>query len=183
MKRKFIVVYLDDIVIHSRTLAEHIFHAREVHTLRTEHGLKAKRAKWVWACQKVDFCGFDIDKNGIHTQEHKPHAVTDWPQPEISKDVRGFLGLTRYYRKLIEHYARSAMPLDAIGTLPKDRGDVGRWCGEPGRVMSTLFAWDRECQHAFDTPKKALCKVPVLAPVRGSPLAVVNGTCRLGIDG
>jgi hypothetical protein len=50
MKRKFIVVYLDDIMIHSRTLAEHVVHVREVLTLLTEHGLKAKRAKCAWAC-------------------------------------------------------------------------------------------------------------------------------------
>jgi len=55
MKWKFIVVYLDDIMIHSRTLAEHVVHVREVLTLLTEHGLKAKRAKCAWACQKVDF--------------------------------------------------------------------------------------------------------------------------------
>ena len=103
-------------------LAEHVVHVREVLTLLTEHGLKAKRAKCAWACQKVDFCGFDIDKDGIHAQEHKTCAVMDWPQPENSKDVRGFLGLTSYHRKFIEHYAHIAMPLYAIGTPPKGRG-------------------------------------------------------------
>jgi hypothetical protein len=111
MKYKFIVVYLDNIMIHSCTLAEHIVHVREVLTLLTEHGLKAKRAKCTCACQKVDFCGFDIDKDGIHAQEHKTCAVMDWPQPENSKDIRGFLGLTSYYRKFIAHYAYIAMPL------------------------------------------------------------------------
>jgi len=48
----------------------------------TEHGLKDKCAKCARACQKVDFCGFDIDNDGIHAQEHKTHAVMDWPQPE-----------------------------------------------------------------------------------------------------
>jgi hypothetical protein len=77
MKRKIIVVYLDDIKIHSRTLAEHVIHVREVLTIRTEHGLKAKHGKCAWACQKVDFCGFDINKDGIHAQEHKTRAVMD----------------------------------------------------------------------------------------------------------
>jgi len=103
MKRKLIVVYLDDIMIHSRTLAEYIAHVWEVLTLLIEHGLKAKRAKCAWACQKVDFCSFDIDKDGIHAQEHKTHAVMDWPQSANSKNIRGFLGLTSYYRKFIEH--------------------------------------------------------------------------------
>jgi len=55
MKRKLTVVYLDDVMIHSRTLAEHILHVREVLTSLTEHGLKAKLAKCAWAGQKVDF--------------------------------------------------------------------------------------------------------------------------------
>jgi len=107
-------------------------------------------------------CGFDIEKDGIHAQEHMTRTVMHWPRPENSKDVRGFLGLTRYYRKFIEHYAHIAMPLYAIGTPPKRKGDVGRRCGKPRRVMRTPFAWDRECQNAFDNLKKALCNVPVL---------------------
>jgi len=163
MKHKFIVVYLDNYMIHSRTLAEHIVHVREVLALLPEHGLKAKRAKCAWACQKVDFCGFGIDKEGIHTQEHKTRAVMDLPQPENSKDVRGFLGLTSYYRKFIERYAHIAMPFYAIGTFPNGKGDVGWRRGEPRRVRHTPFVWDRECQHALDTLKKAHCNAPFLA--------------------
>jgi len=163
MKPKFIVVYLDNSMIQSRALAEHIIHVRDVLTMLTEHGLKAKRAKCACACQKVDFRGLDIDKDCIHAQEHKTHAVMDRPQPENSKDVRGFLGLTSYYRIFIEYYAHIAMPLYAIGTPPKGKEDVRRRRGEPRRVRQTPFVWDRECQHAFDTVKKALCNAPVLA--------------------
>ena len=99
MKRKFFVVYLNDIMIHSRTLVHRVVHVREVITLLMDHGLKAKSAKCARACQKVDLCGFDLEKDGIHAQEHKTRAVIHWPQPENSKDVRGFLGLTSYYRK------------------------------------------------------------------------------------
>jgi len=150
-------------MIHSRTLEEHVVHVREVLTLLTEHGLKAKRAKCGWAFQKVNFCGFDIDKDGIHAQELKTHAVMDCPQPENSKDVKGFLVFTSYYRKLIEHYAHIAMPLYSIGTPPKRKGNVVRRRGELRKVKPTPFTLDRECQHAFDTLKKALCNTPVLA--------------------
>jgi len=163
MKRKFIVIYLDDIMTHSCTLAEHVVHVPEVLTLLTEHGLKAKRAKCAWACQKVDFGSFNIDKDGIHAQEHMTRAVMDWPQPENSQDVRGFLGLTSYYRKFIEHYAHIVMPFYTIGTPPKGKKDVGRRRGEPRRVRHTPFAWDRELQQAFDTLKKALSNTPFLA--------------------
>jgi len=145
MKCKFIAVYLDHIMIQSHILAEHVVRVREVLTLLTEHGLKAKCAKCSWACHKVNFCGFDIDNDGIHAQEHKTHVVMDWPQPENSKDVRGFLSLTSYYTKFIEHYAHIAMPLYAIDTPPKGTGDIGRRCREPRKVKRTPFAWDREC--------------------------------------
>ena len=163
MKRKFIVVYLDDMMIHSHTLAEHVVHVHEVLTLLMEQGLQAKCAQCAWACQKVDCCGFDIDKDGIHAQKQQTCTVMDWPQPENCQEVRGFLGLTSYYRKFIEHYAHIAMPLYAIGTPQQGKEDVGRQRGEPRKVKRTPFPWDRECQHAFDTLKKALCNAPVLA--------------------
>jgi hypothetical protein len=140
MKQKFIVVYFNYIIIHSRTLAEHVVHVCEVLTLLTEHGLKAKPSKCAWACQKVNFCGFNIDKDGIHAQDHKTRAVMDWPQPRNSKDVRGFLGLTSYYRKFIEHYAHIAMPPEAIGTPPKGKEDVQRQRGEAKKVKHVPFA-------------------------------------------
>jgi len=162
MTHKLIVVYLDDIMISSRTLAEDVVHSLEVLLLLMELGLEAKHAKCAWACQKVDFRGFDIDKDGIHVQEHKTRTVMDWPQPEQSKDVRGFLGLTSYYRKFSERYAHIAMPLYAIGTPPMGNGDFGQWCGQLRNVNRTPCSCDRECQHAFDTLKKGLCNSPVL---------------------
>jgi len=163
MKRKFIVVYLDDIMIHSHTLVEHVAHVCEVRTLLMEYGLKAKRARCAWVCQKVNFCGFDIDEDGIHAQEHKTRAVMDWPEPENSKDIRGFLSLTSYCRKFIVHYAHITMPLYAIGTPPEGEGDIGWQRTKPRKVKCTPFAWDKECEHAFDTLKKVLCNAPVLA--------------------
>jgi len=126
MNRKIFAMYLNDIMIHSHTLVEHVVHVHQVLTLLTEHGLKAKLAKCAWACQKIDFYGFGIQKDSIHAQEHKTHAVMDWPQPDNSKDVRGFLGLTSYYRNVIEHYTHIAMPLYAIVAPPKGKGEIGR---------------------------------------------------------
>ena len=163
MEYKFIVVYLDDMMIPSCSLAEHVIHVREVLTVLTEHGLKAKRAKFAWACQKVDFCGFEIDKDSIHTQEHKTSVVMDGFQPENGKDISGFLGITSYYSKFLEHCAHIAIPLYAIGTPPKRKGNLGLRCDDPRRVSHSPLAWDRECQHAFDMLKKALCKAPDLA--------------------
>jgi DNA-binding HxlR family transcriptional regulator len=76
MKRKFIVVNLDVIMIHRHTQAEHVVHVRQVLTLLAEHSLKAICAKCAWACRKVDFCGFHIDKDSIHTQQCKSRTLT-----------------------------------------------------------------------------------------------------------
>jgi len=105
----------------------------------------------------------DIDKDGIPAQRHKTRAVMDWPQPENSKEFRGFLGLTSYYTQYIEHYAHIAMPLYAFGTPPRGKGDIGRQPGQVSKVRCTPFARDRHCQHASDTLKNALCNAAVLA--------------------
>jgi hypothetical protein len=126
MKREIIIVCLDDITIHSGTLVEHVVHVRDVLALQTEPFLKAKHPQWAWACQKVDFCGFGVDKDGIHAQEYKTHAVMDWPKPENRKDVRGFRGLISSYRIFTEHYTHIAMLQFAIGTPPKERRYIGR---------------------------------------------------------
>jgi len=154
MKCKFMVMYLDNKMNHSRTLVDHVIHVRDQHTFPKEHGLKVKRAKCAWACQKFNFCGFDIDKDNIHAQEHKTRAVMDRPAPENSHDVRGFLGLSSYYRKFIRHYAHIAMLLYAFGTPSRGKGSVGQRRGEPRKVKRTPFTRDSQCQHAFNTGKK-----------------------------
>jgi hypothetical protein len=68
MKCKFIVVYLDDIIMHSRTVTEHVLHVRELLNFLPEYSVKAKHAKYTWAHQKVDFCWFDINNDSIHAQ-------------------------------------------------------------------------------------------------------------------
>ena len=163
MKCKCIIIYLDNIIIHSCTLAEHIVHAREVLTLLTEPGLKAKQAKCSWACQKGNCCSIHIDNDGIHAQRYKTCVVMDWPHPENSKDVRGFLGLTSYYTKFIKYNTHIAMLLYTIATPQQGQQDVGQQSGELWRVMRTPFGWDRECQHAFNTLKKGHSNIPVVA--------------------
>ena len=124
-------MYLDDIIFHRYSLAEHVVHVREVLTSLSERGPKAKCGPCAWVYQKVDISGIDIDKDCINAQEHKTNAVMDWPQPENSKDVRGFMGLTSYCRKFFEHYAHIAMRLYAIGNPAIGQGNVGRQRGEP----------------------------------------------------
>jgi len=75
------IVYRNDIMIHSHTLVKCIALVREVLTYLTKYCIKAKCAKCTWACRKVDFCGFDIHMDSIQAQKHKTCAVSDWAQP------------------------------------------------------------------------------------------------------
>lgn len=118
----------------------HVIHVQNMLAVLREHGLKAKCAKWAWACQKVHFCDFDIDKDGVHTQGHKPHAVMDWPQLQNSKDVTGIIGLTSSYRKFIDHWVHIASVSNTSGP--------SLWVPGPGRnrTVAQLAVW------VVDTP-------------------------------
>ena len=99
--RKFVAVYLDDVLIHSSTREEHLDHVRTVLQLLQKAGLKLKKSKCEWFCDEIEFCGFHINQKGVHTSDSKTRAVTEWPRPRNTKEVRGFLCLTSYYRKFI----------------------------------------------------------------------------------
>jgi hypothetical protein len=152
---KFIILYHYDIKIYSHTLAEYVVHVHEVHTLLMRNGLKAKLVKCACACQKVHFCCSDIDRGSIYAQEHKTRMVMDWPPPEKIKNVRVSLGLTSYYRKLIEHYFHTAIRFNFIGTPLKREGDVEWRCEELRNFKRTPFAWERECWPYFDLLQNA----------------------------
>lgn len=154
---------LDNSMNHSQTEGEHIVHVWEGITLPKEIHRTARCANCASACPEVDFRSIDIDMDCFHTQEHKTHAVIDWPQTDQSKDVRGFLGLTSYYQRFIRHYTHIAMLFHMIGTTPSGEGDFGQWRGDPMRVRCNPFAWETECLHEFDTCEDALCNAAVLA--------------------
>jgi hypothetical protein len=167
--RRFVAIYLDDVLIHSRSLTDHLEHVRTVLRLLLHNGLRVKRAKCEWAQERVEFCGFTVSGDGIHTQEHKTAAVRDWPQPQNEKEVRGFLGLTSYYRKFIEHYAHMALPLYEMSrTSPAKQAGGKR--GEPRKVTYRPFKWTDDCAGAFAALKHAICTAPVLAfPTKDDP--------------
>jgi hypothetical protein len=143
---------------------EHIDHLRTVLQLLQKAGLKLKQSKCEWFRNRIEFCGFQINQEGLLTSESKMEAVAKWPWPEHSKEVWGFLGLMGYYRKFICHYAHVALPLYRMCRLDKTVKTGGRR-GEPRLkdVGSVHFARTGEAEEAFQTLKDAICKAPVLA--------------------
>jgi len=112
-------------MIQCHILAEQMVHVRDVLTLLTEHGLKAKHVKGAWACQRINVCSLDIENYCIHAQEHKTCVVMDWPQPENCTDIRGFQGLTTYYQKCMNATLTLQRHCTRMGPIPKQNGTLG----------------------------------------------------------
>eukprot|EP00873_Tetraselmis_striata_P020105 jgi/Tetstr1/440369/TSEL_028704.t1 len=108
---KFCVVYLDDVLIYSKTAEEHLKHIRLVLRELQRHHLHIKLSKCSFGRTSVEFLGHIVEAGQIKMDPRKVEAVQQWPVPKTVKDVRGFLGLAGYYRKFIHNFAAIAAPL------------------------------------------------------------------------
>ena len=139
------LVYLDDIILFSRTVDEHLERLVRVLGRLRSAGLKLKPEKCSLMQRSVSFLGHVVSGEGIATDPKKIETVTEWPVPNSVKEVRSFLGLTGYYRRFVKGYASIAAPLHALT--------------QKGRI----FEWTEETQEAFETLRKALTMPPILA--------------------
>ena len=142
--RKFVVVFLDDILIFSSNWKEHLDHVRMVLQALREHQLYCKPSKCLFGAVEILYSGHVISGYTIAPDQEKLKAVRDWPIPESICQVRKFLGFANYFRRFALGYANIAKPLDEI-------------TGKNAR-----FQWNEERQAAFETLKMALLKAPVL---------------------
>jgi hypothetical protein len=106
--RRHAVLYLDDVLIYSRTLAEHQTHVEAVHQSIRRARLKLNKGKCCFAMMETTFVGFRVTKAGIATDEKKVAAIRDWPMPSSASELRSFLGLAGYYRKFVERFVLRA---------------------------------------------------------------------------
>ncbi|WVZ58057.1 hypothetical protein U9M48_008368 [Paspalum notatum var. saurae] len=141
---KFVVVFIDDILIYSKAEAEHEEHLRLVLQRLREHKLYAKFSTCEFWIDEVRFLGHVVSKGGIAVDPSKVSTVTNWKVPEIPKEVCGFLGLAGCYRRFIENFSRIAKPMTFL--LEND----------------AEFRWTNAQQAAFDEFKKRLTTAPVL---------------------
>jgi transposase InsO family protein len=144
---EFVVVYLDDILIYSRSLEEHVEHLRAVLTRLREQKLFAKLKKCEFAQSSIGYLGHVISKDGIATDPAKIAAVQEWPVPANVHDVRSFLGLCSYYRRFVPRFAQIAAPLTDL-----TRSDV----------RDVPAAWGPQQQAAFEALKHSLTSAPLL---------------------
>jgi hypothetical protein len=142
--RKFVIVFMDDILIYSKSLQEHAHHIREVLHLLILHKFYVKLSKCDFSQEELEYLGHIISFEGVVTNPKKIKAMLDWPTPITVIELRGFLGLIGYYRKFVHHYGALVRPLTNL-------------------LKKKQFHWSKEAQEAFDTPKKAMSTTPVLA--------------------
>ena len=163
---QFVLVFFDDILVYSKDPAEHEQHVRCVLELLRQHQLYAKRSKCTFCAEKVEYLGFIISKHGVSTDPAKIEAVRNWPSPKSIREVRGFLGLTGWYRVFIPGYARIASPITS--TLKKTK----------------VFEWSEDAEQAFLLLKEALISDPILAlPDFAKPFLVTTDASGQAIGG
>nr|CAB3502859.1 unnamed protein product [Digitaria exilis] len=141
---KFVVVFIDDILIFSETEEEHEEHLRIVLEKLRQNQLYAKFNKCEFWMKRVAFLGHVLTAEGVAVDPEKIQAVSGWQQPKNVSEVRSFLGLAGYYRRFIENFSKIAKPMTEL--LRKD----------------TLFEWTEKCEASFQELKSRLTTTPVL---------------------
>ncbi|GJW27825.1 putative reverse transcriptase domain-containing protein [Tanacetum coccineum] len=142
---KFVIVFIDDILIYSKTREEHVEHLRLVLELLKREKLYAKFSKSEFWLREVQFLGHVINGNGIHVDHSKIEAVKNWKAPRTPSEVRSFLGLAGYYRRFTGNFSKIAKSLTILTQKCK------------------TLDWGEEQENAFQTLKDKLCNAPVLA--------------------
>ncbi|KAK9049844.1 hypothetical protein SSX86_031187 [Deinandra increscens subsp. villosa] len=164
MLDKSVIVFIDDILIYSRSEAEHAKHLREIlERLRVEK-LYAKFSKCAFWLREVQFLGHVIGSEGIKVDPAKVEAVTLWEAPKTPTEVRSFLGLAGYYRRFIQDFSKIALPLTKL------------------TKKETKFVWGTEQEEAFRSLKQKLTQAPVLTlPEGNEDMVVYSDASQIGL--
>nr|GFB85189.1 putative reverse transcriptase domain-containing protein [Tanacetum cinerariifolium] len=152
---RFVIVFIDDILIYSKNRKEHEGHLKLILKLLKEEELYAKFSKCEFWLSKVQFIGHVIDSEGIHVDLVKIEAIKDWESPKTPTEIRQFLGLASYYRRFIEGFSKIARPMTKL------------------TQKSVEFDWGEKAEAAFQLLKQKLCSAPILALPEGSENFVV----------
>lgn len=161
--RKFILVFFDDILVYSRTLSEHIPHLRIAFQLLQQHSLFVKLPKCEFATKQVEYLRHVISAQGVATKPQNIDAIINWPIPKTVTKLRGFLGLTGYYRRFVKGYGTFCRPLHNL-------------------LKQNSFQWTEEHTVAFNKLKQIMATCPVLAlPDFSKPFILETDACGSGI--
>ncbi|CAD6923626.1 unnamed protein product [Tilletia controversa] len=182
---KFVIVYLDDILIFSRSPEEHRQHVKLVLEALQTAGLYANPKKSFFARREMEFCGHLVSQGRVKPLEDKLKVIKTWPAPKTVHDVRAFMGLVNYYRRYARNFASVSAPITDLlkhsVTAPTARRKPTKQVASTGadplipstpKLPSTLkpfklsknapVQWTVQCQEAFEKLKDLLCSAPAL---------------------
>ena len=160
------LLYLDDIIVFSKSFESHLQRLEHVFQRLKDHGLKLKPSKCTFFQSKVKYLGHVVSKEGIHTDPDKIETVQNWPIPVNVKSLRRFLGFTGFYRRFIKGYAKVARPLyDQLkgDTTVKSKSRTKKKQKMKDGDKQPTFQWGTEQQNAFNHLINLLTKAPILA--------------------
>lgn len=139
-----VFVYLDDILIFSKSMEEHVHHVRAVLQRLLENSLFVKAEKCEFHASSVTFLGYIVAQGSLQMDPDKISAVTAWPAPENRKQLQRFLGFANFYRRFIRGYSTVASPLTALTS------------------SKIPFSWTPAANRAFETLKARFTTAPIL---------------------
>ena len=161
---RFVVVFIDDIFVYSKSQEEHEEHLRLVLNRLQDEKLYAKFKKCEFWLDQVSFLGHVISGNGLAVDPEKIKAVVEWPTPKSVTEIRSFLGMAGYYRKFVEGFSKIAGPLTRL------------------TQKGVKYVWDDNCENSFQQLKNKLVSAPVLAlPTGGEPYVIFSDASIQGL--
>lgn len=165
MLNRGVIVYIDDILVYSNSLEEHIRQVRAVLQRLIQYQLYAKAEKCEFHQTSTTFLGYVISKEGVAMDERKVKAVLEWPLPRTVKELQRFLGFANFYRRFIRDFSSIAAPLTAMT-----------------KHQSTKLTWSSESQQAFDALRTRFTSAPILRhPDPGHPFIVEVDASNTGV--
>lgn len=161
--RKFIIIFFDDILIYNKTFEAHVHHMECVFQLLQEGQFFRKLSKCAFAQRQIEYLGHTVSSSSVKPVPEKILAIQQWPPPTSLQTLRGFLGLTGFYRCFIRGYAMTTAPL--VHLLTKD-----------------TFEWSTAAQDAFQALKTTVSTAPVLClPDFSLPFTLETNASGLGM--
>jgi hypothetical protein len=163
---QFVVVFIDDILVYSKSEAEHAEHLKIVLQVLKDNKLFANLSKCEFWLREVSFLGHVISSGGIAVDPSKVDAVLQWDTPKSVTEIRSFLGLAGYYRRFIEGFSRLALPLTQLTR------------------KGHAFVWNKICEESFQALKQRLTSAPVLIlPSSNESFVVYCDASKMGLGG
>jgi hypothetical protein len=161
---QFMVVFIDDILIYSKSQEDHQVHLQKALERLRREKLYAKFSKCAFWLEKVAFLGHVISGEGVTVDPEKVSAVVDWRRPVNAQEIQSFLGLAGYYRRFIEGFSKLSGPLTALTR------------------KNAQYVWTNECEQSFEELKKRLVTAPVLTlPTEAGSFVIYSDASLKGL--